>query len=250
MQSIYILEDDPTYLQFLEHTVQDTILIENLSYEIRLATTDPTAVIQDTDQFTKQRCLFLLDIEIDDSELSGVQVATYIRTHTTNADILFITSHPESALLIVTSKIMPLDLIQKSLSTETLRAKLHQDLLDAAELSQHNNQRLTFTLASTVHSVDLSQVIDLTTAPDDPGTLQLFCENESASFTGSLTDYENQYPALFRCHKSFLINLDKVTSFDAKHRLITFEDGSRADVSFRKVATLKKALLTQITDRI
>lgn len=242
MQGIYILEDDPTYLTFLEHEVHNTAMIENLPYELRLATADPQAIIDDVAQFEQERCLFLLDIEIEHAELNGVQLATFIRTHATDADILFITSHPESALLIITRKIMPLDLIQKSLSADTLRAKLHQDLLDVADQLQHADQRLNFTVASTIHSVSLEQVIALATTPDDPGTLQLFCENETASFPGSLIEYEAQYPTLFRCHKSFLINVDKVVTFDSKRRVLIFNDGSHAEVSFRKVATLKKML--------
>jgi two-component system response regulator AgrA len=245
MHSIYLLEDDPIHLQFLSHEVQNTIMIEALPYEIRMATDDPQAIINDVANFSKQRCLFLLDIELNHAKMDGVQLATFVRANTSNADIIFITSHPESALLIVTNKIMPMDLIQKDLPIAELRTKLHQDLLDVTGLTEHTGQQLLFTVASTVHSVSLSQVNCLTVSPDDSGIVELFCNNQTASFRGHLAEFEKQYPTLFRCHKSYLVNLDNVAIFDTKHRILSFEDGSHAEVSFRRVAAVRKALETR-----
>lgn len=244
MQYIYVLEDTALHLRFLEKEIHNTIVIENLPCKIRLVTSASQDIMNDVNFFINQDCIFFLDIELTQSEFDGVQIATFIRSRTRNATIIFITNHPESALLILTNRIMPLDLIQKNLSVDSLRAKIHQDLISAVQRIQCADQQLTFTIASIIHSVNLSKVIYLTTTPNDPGCLELYCDDESASFRGNLTDFEKKYHTLFRCHKSFLVNPGKISIFDSHQRLITFVDGSSADVSYRKISELRKLLAT------
>lgn len=243
MQYIYILEDNPDYAGFLTQQINLAIMIENLPFEIRMATDDPEKIMSDSAFFMKQGCLFFLDIEIDGSELSGIDAAVFVRSHSQSADIIFVTNHPESALLIVTAKVMPLDLIQKNLSKESSIELLHKDLLDFHQRNIESQRQLTYTIASTVHAVSLAKITFLTTVPNDPGTLELYADNEIASFRGNLTDYEKSYPTLFRSHKSFLVNLDKVIIFDTKKRILTFADGKTAEVSYRKISSLKKLLI-------
>lgn len=45
---------------------------------------------------------------------------------------------------------------------------------------------------------------------------------------------------LYRCDKSYLVNLDLIESFDNTKREIYFRDGSVAQVSFRKARELAK----------
>lgn len=242
MQYIYILEDDSEYRDFLKKQIGNAVMIENLPYSIQLVTGDPQAIVADVDNFKDQPSLFFLDIEIENSKFSGVDLATFVRAHAKDADIIFVTNHPESALLIVTNKIMPLDLIQKGVSTDTCSAMIRQDLIDITHRRQRAGKDLTYTVASVMHTMGLDQISYLATVPDDPGTLEMVSENETAEFHGNLTDYEQKYPEMFRCHKSYLVNLERVASFDAKHRTLTFVDGNRAEVSFRKVASVRRLL--------
>ncbi|EOR85201.1 LytTR family transcriptional regulator DNA-binding domain-containing protein [Latilactobacillus sakei] len=51
---------------------------------------------------------------------------------------------------------------------------------------------------------------------------------------------------LFRCDKSYLVNLSNIANYDSKTRSLSFIDGSEAKVSFRKsrelVAKLKQMM--------
>ena len=245
MPPIYILEDDPTYRAFLTQQVTNTITIEALAFQLQLATADPQTIIDDLSTHTPQTAIFFLDIEIADSAISGIDLATFIRSKVPNADIIFVTNHPESALLIVTNKIMPLDLIQKGLPADTCAAMIHQDLLAVAKRLTQALDQVTYTLAGTIHAVALNQIAYLMTVPGEPGTLSLISDNETAEFRGNLNDYEARYPQLCRCHKSYLVNLAKVVAFDPKRRQLTFAFAPPAAVSFRKVSELRKKLLAR-----
>ena len=245
MQNLYLLEDDPIYRQFLTQQLKNIIMIEKLPFQLQLATADPQAIMTELTEEKPHAAIFFLDIEIANSTISGIDLATFIRTHVPAADIIFVTNHPESALLIVTNKIMPLDLIQKDLSADTCAAMIHQDLLDIAQRLTHADDQVTYRFAGIIHAVDLAEISYLMTVPGDPGTLSLISDHETAEFHGNLNDYEARYPQLFRCHKSYLVNLAKVTAFDAKKRQLTFAEAAPAAVSFRKVASIRKQLLTR-----
>ena len=47
--NIYILEDNPDYLTFIQETVQQYLLIEELPAKIRLATTSATELLAAVD---------------------------------------------------------------------------------------------------------------------------------------------------------------------------------------------------------
>lgn len=77
--NIYILEDNPDYLTFIQETVQQYLLIEELPAKIRMATTSATELLATIDWSAINDSIFLLDIELGDSATSGVDVATAIR---------------------------------------------------------------------------------------------------------------------------------------------------------------------------
>lgn len=62
--NIYILEDNPDYLTFIQETVQQYLLIEELPAKIRLATTSATELLATVDWSAINDSIFLLDIEL------------------------------------------------------------------------------------------------------------------------------------------------------------------------------------------
>lgn len=128
--NIYILEDNPDYLTFIQETVQQYLLIEELPAKIRLATTSATELLAAVDWSAINDSIFLLDIELGDSATSGVDVATAIRRKSYYVDILFITSHVDEALRILEHKIAPLDMINKNSPSKTEK-KIRNNILYA-----------------------------------------------------------------------------------------------------------------------
>lgn len=63
--NIYILEDNPDYLTFIQETVQQYLLIEELPAKIRLATTSATELLAAVDWSAINDSIFLLDIELE-----------------------------------------------------------------------------------------------------------------------------------------------------------------------------------------
>lgn len=240
MLNIYLLEDSDQQRHAYAQQVQTTCMIENLDAQLQLATGVAQSLL---DANAPADSLYLLDIELSGQALSGIDVAKMIRARSLTAEIIFITSHPEAALLILTNQIMPMDLIQKNADT---LPRIHQALIAAAkrhaQRQLHTPQLFAYTQGGHVNALPLASVIALQVSPSDSDTIELMATNEIASFHGNLTAINAKYPTLFRCHKSCLINLDQLKQLDAKKHLAIMQNGAKIDVSFRKLTALKQLL--------
>ena len=68
----------------------------------------------------------------------------------------------------------------------------------------------------------------------------LHLENEHLEFYGRLKDYENVHENLYRCHKSFIVNKDKIDKVDSKERIIYLNNGEVCYASARLIKGLLK----------
>lgn len=246
MLKIYILEDNSDYLNFLKDDLTKFIMIEELPIKIVFTSTSSAEMLKQIKDKKLDNSIFLLDIEIDDSSTSGVDVAEYIRKKSLFTDIIFITSHPEAALLILTHKIAPFDLINKSLSPDDTSKRLRTDI---KQIIKRTNTRKTssqnlfsYSINSQVFAVPLDDVLYIQTVADDPGNLELHSQNEIATFHNTLNHLESKYPSLFRCHKSILVNPKHIKRFNPSERYIYMDNGEQINVSFRKVKNLRNLL--------
>lgn len=53
----------------------------------------------------------------------------------------------------------------------------------------------------------------------------LHLENEQIEFYGRLKNYEDLHKELYRCHKSFIVNKNKIKNIDSKERIIFLDNG-------------------------
>lgn len=76
-----------------------------------------------------------------------------------------------------------------------------------------------------------------------PHKLELHERNGYYEFYGKLNDFEGLDETFFRCHKSFLINLQHVVELNTKERTVTMANGAVCSVSFRQYRELQRKLL-------
>ncbi|RWZ61714.1 response regulator transcription factor [Lacticaseibacillus paracasei] len=250
MLNIYILEDNPSYLKFLKQELKNFIMIEELSANIKFATSSSDTLLQTIEQAPPEESLYLLDIEINTSTLSGVEVATAIRKISPYIEIIFVTSHSEAALSILTHKIAPLDLISKDMSMKKTSERLRHDIsqvLRRLEIRKiHSHSLFSYTLNGQMFAVPLDELIYIQTIPGNPGSLEMHSLNETATYFDNLNHVASLYPTLFRVHKSVLVNPDHIKHLDTVTHLLYMDNGTQLEVSFRKLRILKKVLQRKI----
>lgn len=244
MFPIFILEDNEkqrnTYLEIIENTI--------MINEIQMKTSCVTDSIQQLRAHLQNvnQGLFFLDMEIGTDDTAGLQIATEIRRQIPSAKIIFITSHEELAMLTLERKIAPLDYILKSQNFATLKQQIIDDiLLVNQQLKSTQYQRpdiFNYSIGSRFFSIPMTDIMYLYTSKSTPGHVHIIGQNQQAEFPGNLSSIAEHYPLLFRSDRSYLINIDNISQYNVKEHYITFVNGSKAEISFRKSRELSKIL--------
>lgn len=240
MYPVYLLEDNPLQREKFAKYIQNGIVINDADMQL-------TCVASNTEEFLQhpaQLGLYFLDMEINEDKLAGLNLAEKIRQEVPLAQIIFITTHGELSLTTLERKIAPTDYILKDKGFENIKQRITDDIQSVQKKLQSyshcSKNLLDYKIGSRYFSILMDDLIMLYTKKEIPGRIFIITKNQLAEFNGSLNTFEQDYPNLFRCNRSFLVNLDNATSFDSKTRQLTFIDGSSCEVSFRKNKELIK----------
>ena len=70
----------------------------------------------------------------------------------------------------------------------------------------------------------------------------LHTENSKLSFRGALNEIEQQVPELYRCHKSYLLNLSQIAYIDKITKEAVMKNGERVHIAEKKMAELGRMM--------
>jgi two-component system response regulator AgrA len=112
MIPIFICEDDSLQKSVIESIIYKKILIEEYDMKIELSTADPYELKKHIDSRDSIGGVYFLDIDFN-TDINGIQLASYIRKKDINAKIIFITTHSELLQLTFEYKVEALDYIIK-----------------------------------------------------------------------------------------------------------------------------------------
>lgn len=93
MLSVYICEDEIPQLDFIQKSIQRSILIHNLDLTITAASSNPYDILNAA-RSSVQTGIYFLDIVLN-SDMDGLTLAQEIRKIDSRGFIVFITSHSE-----------------------------------------------------------------------------------------------------------------------------------------------------------
>lgn len=244
MFPVYLLEDNDIQRQQYAEFIKNGILINDANLELKSSTNTTEDFFND--YVPQEQGLYFLDMELNGDKLAGLNIAEQIRCDSPLAQIIFITTHDELSLTTLERKIAPMDYILKDKGLNAIKERITSDI----ETAQQNLQRyshsskdlLDYKIGSRYFSIMMDDVIMLYTQKDIPGRIFIVTKNQLAEFSGSLNTFETDYPNLFRCNRSYLVNLENATTYDSRNRILSFNDGSTCEVSFRKNKELTKLL--------
>ncbi|MCL1987169.1 MAG: LytTR family DNA-binding domain-containing protein [Firmicutes bacterium] len=245
MLKVFICEDNKDQLNTIKKCVDNHILIENLNMEIACAETNPKYLINYIST-NKVEGLYFLDIELN-AEINGFGLAEAIRKHDPRGFIVFVTADAESHLLTFEYKIEAMDYIVKG--SDQFRTRIRECIQSA--YSKYNSKATNLLQTNFVfnlpggytNSVDISSIFYLETSQDRAHNLNLYTKDTRHQFRSSLKDVENRLSKNFlRCHRSYIINLNKVKSFNPKNLEITLENGVVLDVADKYAKKVKRLM--------
>lgn len=239
---VIICEDDELQKQFLYKTITNYTLFHEPSIEVVLSANQPDEVLTYLEQ--NQADCYFLDIELN-HQLNGMDVAVEIRKRDPLATIIFITTHADQLKLTFTYKLAALDFIVKdtpsqisSQVVEVLRVAFEK-YKQLGEFDQTSMVQIK--IGERIKNIKIQDIYFIETSVN-PHKLELHEKNGYYEFYGKLIEFEELGESFFRCHKSFLINLQHVKELNSKERTVTMSNGAVCSISFRLFRELQRRL--------
>ncbi|WP_018932883.1 LytR/AlgR family response regulator transcription factor [Gracilibacillus lacisalsi] len=244
---IVICENEASQQEFLQSVISNYAMFHEPSMEVVLNTSKPEKVLECL-QHNGADCYFL-DIELGTS-IDGMDLAREIRKQDPLANIIFITAHADKMKLTFKYKLAALDFIAKENGKERIAEQVREALRVAfnkyLQIGDHEEMNfIQIKIGERIININIADVYYFETSAQ-VHKIRLYERNGEYEFYGKLKDYEQLYEQLFRCHKSYLINMKQIKHIDKKRRMITMINDKECYASFRMLKVLE-AKLSQMT---
>lgn len=238
--NILIVEDDLSYAMDLE------ILLEELNFsKMQLCTSGEDAL--DIAKQTKLD-LILLDVGLG-GEMDGLEFANAIKQF--DIPILFITSYKDEETYAKTKQynsvgylVKPLDKITLKTTMELVTNHIKQNKIKELGFSLIKNhkaeKKIIVRKSDTYHKISTDEIIYFEA---DSEYIMLYTSESKYPLRHSVKQMEEELydQNFFRVHKSYLVNINHLSSFAYEEGVITLSTSKKLPVSRRK----KKELLTR-----
>ena len=191
--------------------------------------------------------IYILDANIKGNPVLGFKMASQIKNRNPYALIIFISAHPEDKGLCFTYKTTALDFIEKDLPNDIFYYRLKENILFILE-TYIETEKLPdffyFHSNNTRMTIPYEDIIMIETTGKSH-KLRIIGKNTIQEFHGTIQQIEQDAVGkdyLFCPHKSYLINMNHVQSYDPKEKMILLVEGYSCPISRLKIQQFKDAM--------
>ncbi|OTN75281.1 hypothetical protein A5886_000351 [Enterococcus sp. 8G7_MSG3316] len=240
--NIFILEDVLPQQIRLESAVRHILIQKNWVPKKIIIESKPLPFIEEVSRSVGNN-LYFLDIELGAQEKRGLEVAQEVRQLDPFGLIVFVTSHTEFARLTFEYKVSAYDFIDKTLAKDAFETKVAACLqahFKAAE-AFHKEDTFIFDNAQSYFVVPFRDILFFETT-EISRKIQLVAKNRTILFSATLDELTALDDRLFKCHRSYVINVTNILSIDKKQKLIHFSDDLTCLIARRKIGELTRRI--------
>lgn len=170
---------------------------------------------------------------------NGITTAKQIRNYDSDCKIVFTTSSNEHAL--ESFEVFPYNYLTKPIPKDAFENTLKKAI---TSIDKEKQKSLSIKIGSTIQTVQYKDILFIESTAK---TLNLhIAKNKIMSFYFKLDDLEKQMndKRFLRCHKSFLVNMDYVSSLE--NSSFKLADNTQISVTQRNFANIKKIFFDYI----
>lgn len=236
MLSVFVCEDDKTQRERLERYIKNYIMIEDYDMQLVLSVDNPEDILEYLEKHPGITGLYFLDIDLK-HEMTGIRLATEIREVDDLGKIVFVTTHGELSYLTFIHKVEAMDYIIKGVPEEVMvRVQECIRVAHKRHLNDQSNEKKVFKvkLGSKIRAISYSEIMFFESSTV-PHKIILHMRDGQLEFYQSIRELENIAENFYRCHKSFVVNKEKIKNIDKKKREIEMENGEICLVSVRGI---------------
>lgn len=238
MIKVIICEDNSIYRKKLKSFVENTILREKLDLEVSLSTEDPEDVINYVSE-NNIIGIYFLDVDLKNN-INGIRLGEKIREADPLGFIIFVTTHMEMSYLAFKYKVEAMDYVIKD--DEDFKERVNSCLLKSYNTyykKKNSEEYISINSQDRIINIRLDDILFIETSSSHK--VKVHEQNRQVEYYGNLKDIQEELtPNFYRCHKSYIVNKNKICEIDKKHNEIAMINGEKCYVSFR----YKKGLLT------
>lgn len=243
MLKIFICEDVSSQLQLIKQYVEEYLALKNYDMEVVLALESANEIVEYLKE-NKGTGLYFLDVGLGVG-IDGIDLAVRIRKYDPRGFIVFITVEASEAGRAIQNMIEPLGYILKR-KPEDIRKQVGACIDRAWERYTAPSKlqpTFSFTEDGKTVAVELREILYFETTAKTH-RITIHTKNETYSFRGDLSDVEKALPSegFFRCHQSYIVNLDHIITIDWISRTLILQYETKCPVAIRKLPVLQNLL--------
>ncbi|AMB94106.1 LytR/AlgR family response regulator transcription factor [Aerococcus sanguinicola] len=238
MIDIYICMSDSPELKQFKDCILNYIMINNYDMQVSLATDNYSKLLCHQTENKNKLTLFFLDIH-SCSQHNGIEVASKIKKSNPLASIVFISRRSEMMSMTFQYAIEPLDFIVYG-SNLNVEERI-RNALDAVyqKYSNLNDKIGTYSISikNKVKVFDINKIIYFESSSKVHRVI-LHYQGGNIEYYDQLKTIEQANTLFFRCHQSFIVNINQIKEIDKKRKIIVLNNGETCPVSSRKLNDL------------
>ncbi|MFB1052086.1 LytR/AlgR family response regulator transcription factor [Paraliobacillus sp. JSM ZJ581] len=239
--SIFIYEDDIIQGNQFKRLAEEICEKHQIPFDFIEVTSKSDQIIEKI-PLTTFIPIYFLDIEIKKERRKGLQVAQKIRRHDSLGIIVFVTTHSEFAPISYQYMVSAFTFIDKALSYNERYHLIKQCLSYYEVRNQTNIPTDDFIVENTNTTIKVPFKTVEYIATDGPHRLVLVTSEQVIHFYGTLKEIANLDNRLFRCHQSFIVNMNQIASYDKTNRMIILRNNERIPVSRRLSSKIRQMI--------
>ena len=243
MVEVFICEDELEQRMRIEMYIKNYIMIENLDMALSISSRNPYEILEYIEENSIDKGLYFLDVDLK-ADITGIDLAIRIREKDKRGVIVFITTHPEYMALTFEHGVEALGYITKG-PIEKMKEKIAQCMnLARNRLLLDETKKHLFQIKrdGKIITEKYEDIMFFEISPDMQKKVILSARKRRIDFYGKLGEIEKESTRFFRCHRSFVVNLDNIQEINKKELIIKMKDGSTCLLSKRSLKNLISAI--------
>lgn len=241
MISVYLCEDDKRQLEQYSRLIRRFLDFEGYE-EIPVYNFQEPHALLNAVRKNGGTGLYFLDIQLN-SDIDGLELARQIRLLNPLGYIIFLTTHSEMMALTFQYHVEALDFITKDdprLLEQRLRDCLRTAISYETTARKQQDPSVGIKTENRILYMNPDDILYIR-SDSSPHKVTICSQNGIHRVTGSLKEFQARLgPRFVRCHTSFLVNMDHVSSFSAKMRQLVMDNQDVCPVALRSLPQITR----------
>lgn len=251
MLSVYFCEDNRKQLEHYRDVVQRYIMINDYDMQVKLATASPKELLTALDTDAPKYALLFLDIEFPAADMNGLETAIAIRQQLGFAEIVFVTTHSEMALVTFERKVEPMDFIVKDLGRDQIDQKIRENVdygyQRYTNYLENTENLFQYTIGGRTFSLPMGDIYFVSTA-DTPHKVSVHAANQLVEFPGLFEGHCGSVSRIVPDGQKFSGQFGQRSGIDTANRRLIFPNGDQTDVATRRFHEVKTLAQKHLND--